>query len=141
MRIAAYASGTGPASHAACGGSADFGSARKEVSVKEPKQILSRPALLFLLLMTLVCMAACGKQEQDPEDMAERMTETAEETNGGNSTARESSDILDDAGNVVEHAAEDTGDAVKDVIDGAGNVIKDAADGISDTVKDMAGQP
>ena len=150
------------------------------------------PALL--ILMMLVCTAACGRKEQNADDMANSMTgtsqaadethtdavlpengngetdgingtnlgttgetttETMEETAGGNSTANESSGIIDDTGNVidaagaavgnaaddagnaVENAADNVGNAVQDVIDGAGDVVKDAAEGVSDGVKDM----
>ncbi len=165
------------------------------------KKLNRIPALL--ILMMLVCTAACGRKEQNADDMANNMTETsqvADETNtdavfpenetgetdgingsnlgttgepatetmdetaGGNSTANESSGIIDetgnvigdednaagrtdnaagnaasDAGNAVENAADDAGNAVKDVIDGAGDVVRDAADGVAEGVKDMTG--
>ncbi|HJC25206.1 MAG TPA: hypothetical protein H9761_16135 [Candidatus Eisenbergiella merdavium] len=165
------------------------------------KRLNRIPALL--ILMMLVCTAACGRKEQNADDMANNMTETsqvADETNtdavfpenetgetdgingsnlgttgepatetmdetaGGNSTANESSGIIDetgnvigdednaagrtdnaagnaasDAGNAVENAADDAGNAVKDVIDGAGDVVRDAADGVAEGVKDMTG--
>lgn len=76
----------------------------------------------------------------------ETATETVEETAGGNSTANESSgiiddtgNVIDDAGNAVKNAADDAGNVVNDVIDGAGDVVKDAADGVADGVKDMTG--
>ena len=150
------------------------------------KRLNRIPALL--LLMMLVCTAACGRKEQNADDMANSMTETSqaagethtdavlpenetgstgingsnlgttgetatetmEETAGGNSTANESSGIIDDTGNViddagdavgnaaddagnaVENAADNVGNAVQDVIDGAGDVVKDAADGVKD---------
>ena len=156
---------------------------KKEVEMKRLNRI---PALL--LLMMLVCTAACGRKEQNADDMANSMTETSqaagethtdavlpenetgstgingsnlgttgetatetmEETAGGNSTANESSGIIDDTGNViddageavgnaaddagnaVENAADNVGNAVQDVIDGAGDVVKDAADGVKD---------
>ena len=83
----------------------------------------------------------------------ETAQEAPEETAGGNSTANESSEIIDDtgrvtdgaqdavkdAGNAVENAADNVGDAVKDVIDGAGDVVKDAAEGAADGIRDMTG--
>ena len=164
---------------------------KKEVEMKRLRKI---PALL--ILMMLACTAACGRTEQNADDMANSMTETSQaadethtdavlpenetgetsgingsnlgttgetatetvgETAGGNSTANESSGIIDDTGNVindagdavgnaaddagnaVRNAADDAGNAVNDVIDGAGDVVKDAAEGVSDGVKDMTG--
>ena len=177
----------------------------KEVGMKRLNRFFSGrlqrrlPVLLTLLL--LAGTAACGRKEQDEDDMVNGITETSqaadetaggtvseeqetagingsglgttgrpagetmeeaaegtthetmEETAGGNSTANESSEIIDDTGNIaddakdavhdagsaVENAADHVGDAVKDVIDGAGDVVKDAAEGAADGIRDMTG--